>query len=593
MAVIAAVVAVGGSVASGAFSDAAPASSTSAPTTAPTTQPATTQAPATQAAPRTQAPIPLGATVGEPDPDPTDAPRETFGGTVPTSEPERLVDTVPPTQTSPPDEPGDTDGTDRIARVPPTVRSSDIPLGSILLAGVVLIAAGLAAGVLARRRADDSRRPFGPAFGGSTGDAAAPDSAVGERAGDAATIDFLLELGETLIAAGDAVRHVESTLRTVARGYGIAGLGVLVLPTALVLSLQRGETASAEVRTGGAAPLRLDQVDDVFRLVAELEAGALTVEEGHRELARIRAAPARWSVLVVLAGYTVSTVGLAMILRGGWLEVAVAAVLGLAVGGLRLLSNTLPPSYEPFWPLVAAALVSAAVFTAARVFDHLVVFPALIAPLISFIPGALLTIAVLELATGDSVAGTSRVAAGGMRLVLLALGIVAGAQLVGMPGGDIRAGSAGVAGTLAPWLGVAVFGIGMSWFNGARRESQPWILLVLYVAYAGQVVGGLFFGSSLSPFFGALAMTPVALLVSRQRHGPTPLVTFLPAFWLLVPGALGLEGVTRIIGEDGRGTGAIITAVTSMVAISLGILLGLAVSAADPSQPWSTTRRSS
>ena len=59
-----------------------------------------------------------------------------------------------------------------------------------------------------------------------------------------------------------------------------------------------------------------------------------------------------------------------------------------------------------------------------------------------------------------------------------------------------------------------------------------------------------------SGFVGALAMTPVAYVVATRPTGPPATVTFLPAFWLLVPGALGLIGVTEIATEnDVRGAG--------------------------------------
>ena len=44
-------------------------------------------------------------------------------------------------------------------------------------------------------------------------------------------------------------------------------------------------------------------------------------------------------------------------------------------------------------------------------------------------------------------------------------------------------------------------------------------------------------------------MTPVALAIARLPGGPPSQVTFLPAFWLLVPGALGLIGVATIVGD--------------------------------------------
>jgi uncharacterized membrane protein YjjB (DUF3815 family) len=123
--------------------------------------------------------------------------------------------------------------------------------------------------------------------------------------------------------------------------------------------------------------------------------------------------------------------------------------------------------------------------------------------------------------------------------------------------------------------------------HGLRAVSIAPILVVLYVAYAGQVVGGAFVGSALSAFFGAVAMTPVAVLLARQGLGPPTLVSFFPGFWILVPGALGLEGVTRIIGNDGFvATGTLTTTATSMIGIALGVLLGLAISTPDPERPW-------
>jgi uncharacterized membrane protein YjjB (DUF3815 family) len=73
-------------------------------------------------------------------------------------------------------------------------------------------------------------------------------------------------------------------------------------------------------------------------------------------------------------------------------------------------------------------------------------------------------------------------------------------------------------------------------------------------------------------------MTPVAVFVARQRTGPPALVSFLPAFWLLVPGALGLIGVANVLEGDLGATSTIITTVATMLAIALGVLLGLAMS---------------
>jgi hypothetical protein len=54
-----------------------------------------------------------------------------------------------------------------------------------------------------------------------------------------------------------------------------------------------------------------------------------------------------------------------------------------------------------------------------------------IPPLVTFIPGALLTMATVDLAMGETVTGASRFVAGMLQLTLLAIGIVIGAELVG------------------------------------------------------------------------------------------------------------------------------------------------------------------
>jgi uncharacterized membrane protein YjjP (DUF1212 family) len=474
--------------------------------------------------------------------------------------------------------------------VQPQVRASDIGVGSIVLALLVLLAIGGISSVLMRRPGHDVRLPVDAVATRTRPRAVTSDTTVrppGDRV-DTTMLDLLVEVGEALVDAGNAVNHVESTLRNIAKVYDIGDVGVLVLPTALIVSIPGVGNVQTEVSTAGRSTLRLDQVDDIVHLVNAVERGEIGADDGRAALARIRASEPPYEPWLVVSGYALTTIGITLVLRGGWREVVVAAVLGVVVGSFRLSTRRASSSSQPFWPLIAAAGVSTVVFTTARFVDDLIVFPPLVAPLVTFLPGALLTTAFLELATGQIVAGSARVASGAMQLLLLALGIVAGAQLVGVPGGDIRPAVEGLSAAVLPWIGVAVFGVGVVWFHGARRSTLPWIMVSLYAAFAGQVVGGLFFGSSLSAFFGAAAMTPVALLAARQPTGPTPLVTFLPGFWILVPGALGLEGVIRIVGADGgtAGAAAITTTVISMVGISLGILLGLTLVASDPERPW-------
>jgi uncharacterized membrane protein YjjB (DUF3815 family) len=55
-------------------------------------------------------------------------------------------------------------------------------------------------------------------------------------------------------------------------------------------------------------------------------------------------------------------------------------------------------------------------------------------------------------------------------------------------------------------------------------------------------------------------------------------VSFLPGFWLLVPGAVGLTGVTKFLGADRLdGLATLAATGTTMIAIAFGVLIGLAL----------------
>jgi uncharacterized membrane protein YjjB (DUF3815 family) len=71
-------------------------------------------------------------------------------------------------------------------------------------------------------------------------------------------------------------------------------------------------------------------------------------------------------------------------------------------------------------------------------------------------------------------------------------------------------------------------------------------------------------------------MVPVAHLVGRARTAPPAHVMFLPAFWLLVPGTLGLIGITELVGGDSAdaGTQNFLNALVATASVALGILVG-------------------
>jgi uncharacterized membrane protein YjjB (DUF3815 family) len=116
------------------------------------------------------------------------------------------------------------------------------------------------------------------------------------------------------------------------------------------------------------------------------------------------------------------------------------------------------------------------------------------------------------------------------------------------------------------------------------------MLLGLGLASAAQIAGQAAYGAPLGGFAGAVTAVLVATVARRLPPGPPALVVFLPAFWLLVPGSLGLLSATQLAERGSDGLGSTIDAIAVVVAIALGVLVGSALGGAlerrlDPAWP--------
>jgi uncharacterized membrane protein YjjP (DUF1212 family) len=386
---------------------------------------------------------------------------------------------------------------------------------------------------------------------------------------------FLLYLGSGLTAAGEAVNEVQERLHRVAAAYGVPNAVVSVLPTFVTVSLGPGDQAAVEPTQQLRGLLRLDQTAALYDLLRRAEVAEVSPGDGARRVLEIVAMRPRFGTAVTVLGHVVLTVGICLILQPTWGDLVLAALFGGLVAVFKL-AGARWTSIQMIMPVLAAFIVSSATFLLADQGWANADLRAMIPPLVTFLPGAMLTMSVVELSAGEMVTGSSRLVAGTLQLVLLSFGIVAGAQAFGVPSaGELANEPLNLLGWWAPWLGVAVVGLGTFIYHSAPERVLGWLLVVLYVAWIGQFAGGKAFGGYVSGFVGALLMTPVAYAVERLPSGPPALVSFLPAFWLLVPGALGLIGVTEYLTADTTaGVQDFLATIGSIIAIALGVLCG-------------------
>lgn len=394
-----------------------------------------------------------------------------------------------------------------------------------------------------------------------------------------AVLELMYRLGQAFLACGEPTGQVEMILRRVAGAHGMRQCRVVAFPTALFITLRGGMEERVTLAAGPTRALRLDQIADVYALGDAAQAGTVTPREGLTRLKAILRKPPRFGALGILVGHTVLTAGLAMVLSPSLADLVAAMSLGALVGGLKLLNRGRSVLALPA-PVIAAAIVSALVYLMVRRGVPINPVHVMVPPLVTFLPGAMLTMGMVELAYGDMIAGSSRLIAGFVQLVLLTFGLAAGALAVGV---GYRAGLLEEIPQMAviypwvlwaPWAGVLVYGVGVYLHFSAPRNSLAWMLLVLLITFATQRIAARYFGNEISGFFGTLVSTPIGYLIQLRWGGPPAMVTFLPSFWLLVPGALGLLSVMRMLGDHEAAISGMTSAVFAFTSIALGSLMG-------------------
>ncbi|WP_193047441.1 threonine/serine exporter family protein [Mycolicibacterium baixiangningiae] len=388
---------------------------------------------------------------------------------------------------------------------------------------------------------------------------------------DSAALQFVAGLGAAMASANYPVTLVRQTMITASRAYGLDNQ-FLALPN----YVQVGNSESGQLSIAHPdRDLRFDQTFALATLITAAQRAEITPREGIAELERIWRTPMRYPAWIGVIGYALQSAGLSLVLQPAPLTLLLAVIFGAVVGVLCEVARH-SDALSQLLPTVCAFVVSLAAFTAV---EHLHLgdasLRALAPPLAAFLPGAAITLAVIELSTRQMVSGASRLVAGFMRIAQLAFGVLIAAQVAGLSDDHLITTSVNRIGPWAPWVGLLVYALGALLFFGPPSRFLPWMLLMLVTAYAGQLVGNAVLGGYASGFVGGLALTLAAFAISKRPGTPAAVSLILPGFWLLVPGSLGLMGVTEMMESDST---ALFTAtLISMISIALGVQSGLLV----------------
>lgn len=387
---------------------------------------------------------------------------------------------------------------------------------------------------------------------------------------------LLAYLGAAMIAGGQPVHEVEGELRGVATALGHPLTQVGATPTGLTVGLAPGEPATFESIDG---PLRLEQsavVNDVRR---GLTAGTVAPDEAFGRLGSLRSLPHRYPGWVQDASWSVIAIGIAMLLQPGLANILAAAIGGVVVMLLVKLSGKVQFA-ATLLPTIAAFAVSTGVFAAAQAGWLDGPLRTLLAPVAVLLPGALMVTGMSELAAGAMVAGTARLTFGVVQLMLFSMGVFSATTMLGVTPELMSNVRVNELGWWGPPVGLLLICIGVCLNEGASMRLLPAITLVVAAAFGAQLAGQHLSGAVLGGFLGAVAGSLGAALAAYVWPELPRLVVFLPAFWVLVPGSLGLLSVTSVGLDPGQGARTAVDVAAVICALALGLLFGSAMAQA-------------
>ncbi|MBX3462943.1 MAG: threonine/serine exporter family protein [Planctomycetes bacterium] len=359
---------------------------------------------------------------------------------------------------------------------------------------------------------------------------------------------FVLELGRAMHALGSPAYRVEDTMDACCRALGLEG-SFFATPTAIFSAIgPAGSSPNAVLTRVPPDDHDLGRLADLYAIRDRVVRGESSPAQGLDAVRRVLDSGVgvpRWSDLMAHAA---AGGGAAVLFGGGWREAAVAAFAGAAVAGIAIAASR-RPRLGDVQASLACAVVAFLVSGAAALWPPVHAPIATVAAIVVLLPGLSFTTALAELAMRHLAAGSARLLGTLAVLLTMAIGIGIGDRCAALV--------FGVAPVAAPerlGLGWLLLGIAASWVGfvvllRATRRQAPWVLLAMATGFGGARAGSGLFGGELGASIGAFAVTALANLHARWRRQPAAVVR-TPGLLLLVPGSLGLSGLTTALTGD-------------------------------------------
>ena len=408
---------------------------------------------------------------------------------------------------------------------------------------------------------------------------------------------FVLRLGHALHTYGYPAHRLEDTLVRVSRRLGLEG-HFFSMPTALFVSFGRRTAESGGSSRALLIPpdqqtyqirvepgdVQLGKQADTAQVADAVARGQMTADEGLDRLDAIMAAPPPYGPVLTTIAFAVTSGAASRFFGAGWREMTLATVIGLCTGLIAVGAARIPTLGRVFEPL-AAAVAAAVATVAAHLAGPVSVYIATVAGLIVLIPGFSLTVAMIELATRNLVAGTARLAGVAATFLAISFGVALGTQLALLAVGTPAPAVPQPLPVWTGWVALVVAPLGFTVLLRARPGDGVWIGAAGVLAFTGARLGTWLLGAELGAFLGALVLG-VASNAYGRALGRSEVVPLVPGMLLLVPGSLGFQSLDSLLARQTvLGVEAAFRMTLVAVSLATGLLFANVVLPARPKEP--------
>ncbi|QQL45131.1 threonine/serine ThrE exporter family protein [Sulfuriroseicoccus oceanibius] len=362
---------------------------------------------------------------------------------------------------------------------------------------------------------------------------------------------FIIQLGKALHRFGTPAFRLEAHLHNLSEALDIHG-EFLVTPTSLTFVFFPDEDEMSEAihikRTnpGGINLGALAALDDIASAVSN---GEMTIDQAERRLLERDVTRPRFTPLVVLLAFGVSSASFSLIMRNSWADVWVSLALGIFVYIISLWSTTSVRVQQILEPTVAF-LAGLSATLLASVIPGLHVQIVTLSAIIWYIPGLALTLGLSELGERHLSSGTARVIDATMSLFKLYFGAHIGLTVGALIHAPPPAPDTTMLHTGFVWPGVALISLGLSVIFNTRPINLVPGMLGGVLGYAFTLIGGMLISEDLGVFTGALMLGVYSNLYSRWRNTPASII-LIQGVVVLVPGSKTYLNLTsQILGDS-------------------------------------------